>query len=51
VNDFIPLVPKHKLNTALIYEKEGLIKLGLEGYFTGRQYLSDMRIMFFFAGR
>lgn len=40
-NQFLPLVPKHKLNTALIYEKEGVIKLGLEGYFTGRQYLSD----------
>ena len=38
---FLPLVPKHKLNTALIYEKEGVIKLGLEGYFTGRQYLSN----------
>ena len=40
-NQFLPLVPKHKLNTALIYEKEGKIKLGLEGYFTGRQYLSN----------
>jgi iron complex outermembrane receptor protein/outer membrane receptor for ferrienterochelin and colicins len=40
-NQFIPLVPRNKLNTALIYEKEGLIKIGLEGYFTGRQYLSD----------
>jgi outer membrane receptor for ferrienterochelin and colicins len=39
-NQFLPLVPKHKLNTALIYEKEGVIKLGLEGYFTGRQHLS-----------
>ncbi|HEV8283596.1 MAG TPA: TonB-dependent receptor [Chitinophagaceae bacterium] len=38
---FLPLVPKGKLNSALIYEKEGVIKLGLEGYFTGRQYLSD----------
>ena len=37
----MPLVPKHKLNTALIYEKEDVIKLGLEGYFTGRQYLSN----------
>ena len=37
----MPLVPKSKLNTALIYEKEGVIKLGLEGYFTGRQYLSN----------
>lgn len=37
----LPLVPKHKLNTALIYEKEGVIKLGLEGYFTGMQYLRN----------
>lgn len=40
-NQFLPLVPRGKVNTALIYEKEGLIKLGLEGYFTGRQYLSN----------
>ena len=40
-NKFLPLVPQHKLNTALIYEKEGVIKAGLEGYFTGRQYLSN----------
>jgi len=40
-NQFLPLVPKNKLNSALIYEKEGLIKLGLDGYFTGRQYLSN----------
>jgi iron complex outermembrane receptor protein/outer membrane receptor for ferrienterochelin and colicins len=38
---FLPLVPRGKLNSALIYEKEGVIKMGLEGYFTGRQYLSD----------
>ncbi|MDB5198812.1 MAG: TonB-dependent receptor [Chitinophagaceae bacterium] len=38
---FLPLVPKSKLNSALIYEKAGVIKLGLEGYFTGRQYLSN----------
>jgi iron complex outermembrane receptor protein/outer membrane receptor for ferrienterochelin and colicins len=40
-NQFLPLVPKHKLNSALIYEKEGFLKLGLEGYFTGKQNLSD----------
>jgi iron complex outermembrane receptor protein/outer membrane receptor for ferrienterochelin and colicins len=40
-SQFIPLVPRNKLNTALIYEKEGVIKIGLEGYFTGRQYLSN----------
>lgn len=37
---FLPLVPKHKLNTALIFEKADLIKLGLEAYYTGPQYLS-----------
>jgi outer membrane receptor for ferrienterochelin and colicins len=40
-NTALPLVPGAKLNTALIYEKEGVIKLGLEGYFTGSQYLSN----------
>ncbi len=40
-NQFLPLVPKGKLNSALIYEKEDVIKVGLEGYFTGKQYLSD----------
>jgi outer membrane receptor for ferrienterochelin and colicins len=40
-NRFLPLVPRDKLNTALIYEKEGSLKLGLEGYFTGKQYLSN----------
>jgi iron complex outermembrane receptor protein/outer membrane receptor for ferrienterochelin and colicins len=40
-NQFLPLVPRDKLNTAFIYEKEGVLKMGLEGYFTGRQYLSD----------
>lgn len=37
----LPLVPKNKINGALIYEKEDVIKLGLEGYFTDRQYLSN----------
>jgi iron complex outermembrane receptor protein/outer membrane receptor for ferrienterochelin and colicins len=40
-NRFIPLLPKHKVNLALLYEKEKNIKLGLEGYFTGSQYLSS----------
>lgn len=40
-NQFLPLVPRNKLNTALIYEKEGVVKIGLEGYFTGRQYLTN----------
>lgn len=40
-NPYLPRVPKHKLNSAIIYEREGVIKLGLEGYFTGKQRLSD----------
>lgn len=38
-NQFLPLVPKHKFNSALIYEKEDVIKLGLEAYYTSQQYL------------
>lgn len=40
-NTHLPLVPRSKLNAALIYEKEGVIKIGLEGYWTGKQYLSN----------
>jgi outer membrane receptor for ferrienterochelin and colicins len=39
-NQFLLLLPKSKLNLALVYEKEDKIKMGLEGYFTGKQYLS-----------
>ncbi|WP_346238597.1 TonB-dependent receptor [Niabella insulamsoli] len=38
-NQVLPLMPKHKLNTVLMYEKEDNFKLGLEGYHTGTQYL------------
>ena len=38
-NQFLPLLPKSKLNLALVYEKENNLKVGLEGYFTGQQYL------------
>lgn len=41
VNQFLPLLPKNKLNLALIYEKENNFKLGLEGYFTDKQFLSN----------
>jgi iron complex outermembrane receptor protein/outer membrane receptor for ferrienterochelin and colicins len=40
-NQFLPLLPKNKLNLALIYEKERNFKLGFESYFTDHQYLSD----------
>lgn len=40
-NQFLPLTPKHKVNLALIYEKESNFKFGLEGYFTDRQFLTN----------
>lgn len=39
INSFLPLLPRHKLNLALIYEKENAFKLGLESYYTGKQFL------------
>lgn len=38
-NQFLPLVPKHKFNSALIYEKHEFLKVGLEGYYTSPQFL------------
>ncbi|MGB4774482.1 MAG: TonB-dependent receptor plug domain-containing protein [Daejeonella sp.] len=38
-NQFLPQLPRNKINLALVYEKERNFKLGLEGYFTGNQYL------------
>lgn len=38
---FLTLIPKGKLNSALIYEKEQNFKMGLEAYFTGTQFLSN----------
>jgi iron complex outermembrane receptor protein/outer membrane receptor for ferrienterochelin and colicins len=38
-NQYLPLLPKSKLNLALIYEKESNFKTGFEGYFTDNQYL------------
>jgi outer membrane receptor for ferrienterochelin and colicins len=39
LNQFLPLLPKNKLNLALIYEKENNFKMGLEAYFTDKQFL------------
>lgn len=38
-NQFISLLPRNKINLALVYEKESNFKLGLEAYFTDKQYL------------
>lgn len=40
-NQILPLIPRHKFNSALIYEKHEFLKLGLEGYYTSPQYLYD----------
>ena len=38
-NQFIPLLPKNKVNLTLVYEKEDDFKIGLEGYFSDKQFL------------
>ncbi|MCX2431293.1 TonB-dependent receptor [Pedobacter sp. GR22-10] len=40
----IRLLPQNKVNLALLYEKERNFKLGLEGYFTDRQYLYNNQL-------
>ncbi len=40
-NQFLPLTPKSKLNSALLFEKEESFKAGIEAYYTGSQFLSD----------
>jgi iron complex outermembrane receptor protein/outer membrane receptor for ferrienterochelin and colicins len=40
-NQHLPLLAKNKLNLALVYEKEKFLKVGLEGYFTDRQLLTN----------
>ena len=41
VNNFIALTPKNKLNFVLMYEKHNNFKLGFEGYYSDKQYLSN----------
>ncbi|MFA9290678.1 MAG: TonB-dependent receptor plug domain-containing protein [Solirubrobacteraceae bacterium] len=40
-NQSLSLLPKNKLNMSFIYEKENNFKLGLEGFFTDKQFLSN----------
>lgn len=40
-NQFLPLLPKHKINSALLFEKAENFKAGIEAYYTGKQFLSD----------
>lgn len=43
-NNFIAITPKNKVNLVLLLEKERNFKIGLEGYWTDHQYLSDGRV-------
>jgi iron complex outermembrane receptor protein/outer membrane receptor for ferrienterochelin and colicins len=40
-DQFLPLTPKSKLNSALLFEKEDNFKVGFEAYYTSRQFLSN----------
>jgi len=40
-NQTLPLVPKNRLNSALLFEKEADFKAGLEAYYTSSQFLTD----------
>lgn len=40
-NQFLPLTPKSKLNSALLFEKEEDFKVGFEAYYTSSQFLSN----------
>ncbi|HSE33270.1 MAG TPA: TonB-dependent receptor [Pyrinomonadaceae bacterium] len=40
-NQTLPLVPKSRLNSALLFEKESNFKAGLEAYYTSSQILSN----------
>lgn len=40
-NQFLRLTPKHKINSALLFEKAENFKAGIEAYYTGAQFLSD----------
>lgn len=40
-DQFLPLTPKSKLNSALLFEKEENFKAGIEAYYTSSQFLSN----------
>lgn len=43
-NNFLAITPKNKVNLIFLIEKEQNYKIGLEGYWTDNQYLSDGRL-------
>lgn len=40
-NQFLPLLPKHRVNSAFVLEKAESFKGGIEAYYTGKQFLSN----------
>ena len=40
-NQYLPLISKNRLNLILVYERERNFKIGLESYFSDKQYLTD----------
>jgi iron complex outermembrane receptor protein/outer membrane receptor for ferrienterochelin and colicins len=40
-NQTLPLVPKSRLNSALLFEKEANFKAGVEAYYTSSQFLTN----------
>jgi iron complex outermembrane receptor protein/outer membrane receptor for ferrienterochelin and colicins len=40
-NQTLPLTPKGRINSALLFEREGNFKTGVEAYYTSSQFLSD----------
>ena len=40
-NQTLPLTPKSRINSALLFEKEASFKTGFEAYYTSSQFLSD----------
>jgi iron complex outermembrane receptor protein/outer membrane receptor for ferrienterochelin and colicins len=40
-NQTLPLLPKSRINSALLLEREGSFKAGLEAYYSSSQFLSN----------
>jgi iron complex outermembrane receptor protein/outer membrane receptor for ferrienterochelin and colicins len=40
-NQFLPLLAKHRVNSALVFEKEENFKTGVEAYYSSSQFLSN----------
>jgi iron complex outermembrane receptor protein len=41
INGTLPLTPKHRLGIVLIFEEHDNYRIGLEAYYTGKQFLSS----------